>query len=124
MSPWDAEAIPDGDLVFRRVYRGYFENSGKVKPKAFANLGNGMSVYWEKYCTPQDVRSKGQVLADTAVLSMRADKIRGIPGQELVHTPTDDERAHSDVVGEKDPGVRVLFTRIYTLEVPLDTPPQ
>lgn len=48
---------------------------------------------------------------------MNVGEVRGIPEQIVKHTPDleDNNRAHTDVFGEKDEEVRVLFGRITKL---------
>jgi hypothetical protein len=52
---------------------------------------------------------------------MTVDEVRRIPGQVVQHSPLPENRAHTDVIGnkKKDPEVRVKFTRISHIVISL-----
>jgi hypothetical protein len=54
-----------------------------------------------------------------AVIAMGVGEVRRIPGQSVKHTPQQENRAHSDVFGEKDEEARVQLNRIATMVLPL-----
>jgi len=122
-SAWPSEEIPDGDLLFMRVHRQYFNPDGSIQPGVFKNQGEGMSTDWSKYADPEYTRSQGRMPEENGVISLIAGDARHIPGQIVVHTPDriKNNRAHTDVYGEKkkDPEIRVRFSRICRLVLPL-----
>ena len=123
---WESEAIPDTARLFMRVHRQNIDENGKLKPGAFRNLpkelpGSGMSTDWEKYTTPDETQQRARTPADNAVIQLLCGDIRNIPGQTVVHTPNRElnNRAHTDVFGEKTPEVRLKLMAIYQMVIPL-----
>jgi hypothetical protein len=129
---WPSEPIPDEDYLFFRVHRQRIKN-GEVRPSAFQNRpteNDGMSTDWEKYSTAQESLNRAPAPDDNAIIRLSVAKIRKIPGQTVVHTPIQPNvnptipagnRAHTDVFGEKEknPEVRTLLTRAWTMVIPL-----
>src|SRR5690349_19892275 len=111
---WPIEEIPDADQLFLRVHRKTWYREGQVDPGAFTNHGGAMSCDWEKYGTAAITRAGSPRNPPEAyvVVSLRAGPIRGIPNQTVVHSPSEHNRAHSDVAGEKDPETRVKLRRV------------
>jgi len=120
---WEGEEIPDEDFLFMRVHRDYWDDEGEPIPKAFRNhpkkIG-GMSTDWQKYSTPEETRQRGREGAANIVIQLLTGTVRKIPDQSVVHTPDieNNNRAHSDVLGEKTTEVRERFMQIYR-KVPL-----
>lgn len=112
---WESESIPDGDLLFRRVHKQYVVN-GELQPNAFSDQGPGMSAHWQRYCTPQRARSKAKVPADNGIVSLRTGSVRDIP-LEVSHTPSQNDRSHTTVMGEKTAAVRVKLWKLANWEV-------
>jgi hypothetical protein len=115
---WPKEAIPDEDHLFMRVHYKWTDGGIPI-PGAFRDHNGGMSTDWEKYSTPQNTQQRGRKPDENGVIKMRVQKIRAIANQSVHHTPVQntppkpDNRAHTDVVGEKDTQSRLQFTRIY-----------
>ena len=80
-----------------------------------------MSTDWEKYATANECRNRAKAPADNAVIRVNAGRIRRIPGQTVEHAPIPENRAHTEVYGDKksDPEVRVRFLQLSTIEIPL-----
>ncbi len=95
---WPVESIPDVDNVFMRAHRMHFRN-GQLQPGVFRQHGDGMSVDWEKYTTPQETRHRAAKPPDNAVLGATAGGIRKIGGLQVQHKPERINRAHSNVLG-------------------------
>ena len=112
LTPWPVERIPDSDSLYMRVHRAWLKPNGNVARGAFQNHGRGMSTDWSKYSTAEDTRGRGKSPPDNAVVRMVAGQVRAIPGQRVEHSPLLENRAHADVVGEKDTEIRVLLGRI------------
>jgi hypothetical protein len=119
MTAWPAETIPDTDDLFMRVHR-LWTRGGVPLPGAFQNRDGGMSTEWDRYSTPDGTRSRGRVPADNGVVKMHIGTVRALPNQMVVHTPESTNRAHTDVLGEKDEEVRLKFVRICSWVI---TPP-
>jgi len=71
-----------------------------------------MSVDWEKYSTRLETRDRAKTPKENGVVSLNVGGIRAVPGQSVLHTPILENRAHTDVLGEKSPEARVLLRRI------------
>ena len=125
---WAAEVIPDTDSVFMRAHRSHFWN-GELGPGVFRKQGEGMSVDWARYASPQATKSRGKTPNDNAVIIMPVLGIRQIRDLTVEHTPNRQQanRAHSDVYGLPEGGeelteVRVLLRRIADIAIPLTNP--
>ena len=120
---WPSEEIPDESSLWMRVHRQRVRN-GDIRPNAFANKptdDDGMSTDWEKYSTPQETQNRAKVPSDNAVIQLNVGEVRKLPAQTVVHTPDhkNNNRAHTDVFGEKHPEVRVKLSRICKIVIPL-----
>lgn len=116
---WPQEQIPDNDILFRRVHRNELRN-GMPIPRVFRNDGLGMSTGWNKYSSAEEACQRGRQAADMyGVIEMTVGDVRNIPGQLVYHTPdlVNNNRAHSDVTGDKDEEVRIKFRRIYRFAI-------
>jgi hypothetical protein len=121
--PWITENIPNQDKIYMRVHRNMIKN-GQPSTGIFKNQPtstDGMSTDWEKYSTPEDTRNRVAPSKDPAnygVISMQVENVKNVPNQTVVHTPDipNNNRAHTDVFGEKDAEARVHFGRIFELE--------
>lgn len=140
---WKKEDIPDKSLLYCYVHK-----KGEVNPKtghllerAFRNTpydtGTDKSSDWNKYSTPEETRQR---LAqqpkqsggfkkpdDYCVLQLSVRIIRTeIPSQTIEHDPIQndqvlpDNRAHTKIIGDKDPEVRLKFVDIYEWVIPPD----
>ncbi len=79
-----------------------------------------MSVDWEKYSTPAQSQAIAKTPAKNAIVSLRAGEVRQIQTLRVEHEPRRDNRAHSEIFGEKDPEVRVKLSRLITWEIRLE----
>jgi hypothetical protein len=98
-----------------RVHITWRKRNGDIAPSAFKNHGAGMSTDWAKYATPEATRNRHREPAKNAVVSLVAGEVRRIPGQAVEHSPLPENRAYTDVLGEKDEEVRLLLRRAATL---------
>ena len=122
---WPSEEIPDDNSLWMRVHRQRVRN-GEIRPNAFVNRPtetDGMSTNWEKYATPQQTQNDANVPNDNAVIQLIVGEVRKLPGQTVDHTPDIERnnRAHTDVFGEKSEEVRVKLSRICKIVIPLKT---
>lgn len=97
------------------VHKTWLKPDGTLATGAFQNRGGAMSTDWSKYATPEETRQRRRTPADNAVVSMNVGKVRAVPGQSVTHTPLPENRAHTDVLGEKDEEARVLLRRASTI---------
>jgi hypothetical protein len=125
IGPWPAEALPDDGLLYYRVHRTQAVGNA-VRPGAFANRPNarpsppnGMSTSWTKYSTAVETQQGGRIPSDNGVVSLIAAAVRGIGGQTVEHTPRQENRAHTDVFGEKSPEVRLKLARLVNWVIPV-----
>lgn len=133
---WKQEDIPDEAILYCYVHKIGEVNSKTGDPleRAFRNTpydtGTDKSSDWNKYSTPEETRQR---LAkqpkrsggfknpdDYCVLQLSVQKIRTeIPSQTIEHDPIQnnpvlpDNRAHTKIIGDKDPEVRLKFVDIY-----------
>jgi hypothetical protein len=122
--PWQSEDIPDADSLWMRVHRMWFDSQGNISPSSFQNRPtdqDGMSTDWQKYADPEDTRSRAKKPQDNAVIRLVVGQVRQIPDQSVVHTPDSktNNRAHTDVFGQKHPEARVKLSRICKIVIPL-----
>ena len=118
VSAWEPEFIPDRHRLFMRVHR-IFMSHGQPAPSVFRDHQGGMSTDWEKYSSPEQTRLRASKPDENGVLSLVTGKVRELPGLRVAHTPIASNRAHTDVLGKKDPEVRVKLSRIYKWEIPV-----
>jgi hypothetical protein len=108
---WPKEVISDADHLYMRVHEVFVSDEG-VAPGAFKDHQGGMSTDWEKYSTPEETRQRAKEPLRNGVIQLVAGSVRGIPGLSVEHTPSLDNRAHTDVFGQKSPEVRLKLKRI------------
>ena len=119
---WEKEEIPNKDTLYRWVKKDQVDGD-LVFPQAFKNLGQGMSTDWSEYSTPEKTKNRvakfGYNPKEYGVISFVAGEVRKIEMQIVEHTPSksSNNRAHTDVKGEKTTEIRVLFSRIYNWEI-------
>ena len=118
------EEIPDADALFMRAHRNLLRD-GQIVPGVFRAQGEGMSVDWSKYASPEETQKRARKPIDNAILALIAGEIRSAVGLAVNHTPQPDNRAHSDVllpqVDEDLTEARIKLGRIATLAIPLDS---
>ena len=75
-----------------------------------------MSTDWAQYSTPQETqsRAKSSPPRDNGVLKLNVGGVRAIEGLSVQHTPLEENRAHTDVFGDKkaNPKVRLMLKRL------------
>lgn len=124
---WPTEPIPDADFLLMRVHRVDLDPVGVPKPGAFKNRpdgAEGMSTNWDRYATPQSTRESGRKPGgEYAVVSLCVGPVRQVPGQAVEHRPLPDNRAHSEVVGTKDPEVRLALRELHIVVLQADPEP-
>ncbi|HEX9918161.1 MAG TPA: hypothetical protein VGA87_03280, partial [Pyrinomonadaceae bacterium] len=83
----------------------------------------GMSTDWARYTTPAITQQGGRKPPEEyAVITLPVGATRAIPQQTVVHEPLPEDRAHTEVFGEKkSTEVRERFMQIYQMLVPLGT---
>lgn len=116
---WLAEQIPEKDWLYMGIHKNLLTPDGNVPPGAFRNHANGMSTDWSRYSTPTQTRERRRTPSDNLVVQMVVGVVRAIPGQLVEHTPLPENRAHTDVSGEKTVEARVLLRRSATIVLPL-----
>lgn len=116
------EEIPDADALFMRAHRNLLRD-GQIVPGVFRVQGEGMSVDWSKYASPEDTRMRARKPLDNGVLAMIAGKIRSEASLAVNHSPENENRAHSEIILPQDDEdlteARIKLRRIATLVIPL-----
>lgn len=115
---WPVETIPSVDQVFMRVHKSFYPNA-RLNPGVFRDHEGGMSVDWDRYSTAEEAHRRCRITADNGIVSMPVGGIRGIQGLSVQHEPLTDNRAHSEIFGDKTPERRVLLSRLIRWEVAL-----
>jgi hypothetical protein len=120
IAPWPIEVIPDEDSLYYRIHRQWVSEN-RPRPSAFQDRGGAMSTDWCKYATPEEARGRAPKPDDNGVVGLGVGDVRGLEGQSVHHTPdqTHENRAHTDVRGEKTPEVRVKLSRLAAWEIEL-----
>ncbi len=90
--------------------------SDEIPQGAFRDQGGGMSTDWEKYSTAEETRKRAQKSPpeDNGVLRLNVGGVRAINPLSVEHKPEPDNRAHTEVLGDKkkDPEVRLRLQRL------------
>jgi len=115
---WPKEDIPDDGVLYMRLHRAW-TSSGEPIPGAFRNIVDGMSTDWDRYSTPEETRQRARAPSDNAVIALVVGQVRTVPGQTVEHAPLPDNRAHTNVMGEKSAQVRLMLMRLYRMALPL-----
>lgn len=119
---WDSEIIPDEDILYYRIHKNFIVE-GELSPGVFRNGGQAaMSTDWSKYSSAEEtknrVRDNNKDPDNYGVVEFSTGQVRGIP-QEVTHTPSRNNQAHTSVSGEKSPEARLKFMEIYEWSIPL-----
>ena len=111
---WPEEPIAVAEVLYMRVHRS-FVSAGQLQVGVFRDQGDNMSTDWQKYATPAETRARAKVPADNGVIAMVAGDIANIDGLSVRHRPdiVRQNRAHTGVIGDKSPRVRLLLGRVY-----------
>jgi hypothetical protein len=120
MNDWIPEQIPDQDCIFMRVHQGYVKD-GDLIPGVFRDHGRGMSTDWEGHANPFETRARAKKPEENGVISLVVGAVRQEVRLLVEHAPDEAtrNRAHTEVVGEKTPRVRVLLHRMFRWEIAL-----
>lgn len=125
INPWEVEEIPDQDILFYRIHQNWIPN-GILNPAAFRNTkpSNGMSTDWDRYSTARDTRRRNPNKPPTnyAVVRLEVGEVKKVPDQTVVQSPKPDNRAHTDVFGDKTPEARIKFSRLADYVYRVDDP--
>lgn len=113
---WQVEHIPDEDSVYMRAHKDFLRN-GLLQPGVFREHNGGMSVDWDKYCTPHETRSRAKNPSVNAVIEMDVGKIRRIQALDVIHRPKPENRAHSEVIGLPTESENLTETRALLRDV-------
>ena len=111
-----------------RVHRNNVSTSGEPNAVALRDHSPpeggrpGLSTDWCRYSNPQETQARTGRPEKYGVVAMLAGTVRTIPGLTLEHDPLPDNRAHSNIYGDKkDQEIRVRLTRC--LEWVIAVPP-
>jgi hypothetical protein len=115
---WPQENIPDSAAVFMRVHRTYCLE-GALIPGVFRDHEGGMSVDWDRYASAEETRQRARRPDDNGVIALGVGAVRSVEGLSVAHGPIPANRAHSQVLGEKDEERRLKLSRLYTWKIPL-----
>ncbi len=123
MSLFEKENILDKCHVFYRLHQSFFNKKGKLSPGVFQDRGNGMSVDWKKYSTPEETQMRAPKNPKlNKIGELNVGEIRKIE-LKVEHTPDEltRNRAHSDVFGTKSEKVQLALwelcqNKIYTIQ--------
>ncbi|HEX7478903.1 MAG TPA: hypothetical protein VF331_13945 [Polyangiales bacterium] len=118
---WPPEEIPNAHTIFLRVHRSFIGPDGAPTPGAIKDHGGGMSTNWAKYCDAQAARQRAKTPRDNGVLSFNVGTVRSSP-QTVEHTPTADDRSHTDVFGEKTAAIRLRLLESFNWAIQLNDP--
>jgi hypothetical protein len=113
---WQIEQIPDEDAVYMRVHKDFLRNR-VLQPGVFREHNSGMSVDWDKYSTPQETRNRAKNPLVNAVIEMDVGKVRRIQELDVIHQPTPENRAHSEVIGLPTESETFTETRARLLDI-------
>ncbi len=126
LTEFEKEDIPDVDLLYLRVPKACQEE-GELAPAAFRDREPpkgapgepGMSTHWSRYATPKSAHGRSRHPERTGVVRMIVGEVRAIPRLTVQHTPTADDRSHTDVFGPKDTESRLRLTRCCEWVIPI-----
>lgn len=134
------EEIPQGDRVYQRVARNVMENlnwSELNVGRQFREHGTGMSVEWNKYAEPHQVRSRRgarKPASEYGVIRLKVKEVRQ-NGMLVEHDPLGPDhefgpnQAHAEVRGinfpdgTPDPEKQMKLSRLAKVVLWPDNPP-
>ena len=110
------EIIPDDNELYMRVHKNHYDK-GVILTGCIKNHGGGMSTDWKKYAkSPYYTRNgchEGKNPLDYGIIKFISRDVREIPFQEIIHSPSYNNKAHTNIVGDKsDVEIRIKFVRI------------
>lgn len=116
---WPIESIPNDDTLYMRVHKNMINpgsTNERPRPNVFRDQCGSMSTDWAEYSRPEDTKNRGRVPDENAVVLMNVGAVRDISLQ-VQHAPIQPRgsgipnRAHTEVIGDKSPEVRVRLSR-------------
>ena len=120
MNKWPTEEIPDTDVLYYRIHKRRYQETSRalpadapkdeLPPNLFKFIKGDLSVDWSKYATPQESKDRTRVPADNGIVEFESGDVRA-RAHKVVHTPEQNNRAHSSVRGD-EPEVRITLSRI------------
>lgn len=129
MPPTDDPSIADETKLHRGVASQHVvrdQNQDRLRPSSAAFSHEEMSVLLDDRldASGRTPREAAEGLPQEFLASLRAGFVRG-HNQIVVHSPTDREPAHGDVVGRKTKPIKRAFARTAVWEVcpPVDFEP-
>lgn len=120
MVMWPEEIILDPHILYLRVHDNNVRD-GKLIPGSFKEHGEGekkgMSTDWSKYSTVLDSLSRAKSPAKNSIVSFITGLLRYYT-LTVLHSPEDNNRAHTDVKGadQLEVRVRLKLLNIYDWE--------
>ena len=112
------EEIPDEDRLFRRIHESQLKRGTISRRMGFKYDADGISVDWEKYITPEEVRTRcaRKPAREYRVVSLVAGKVREINNSEVRHAPISTNecvnRAHALITTEDESDRLELQTQL------------
>ena len=76
-----------------------------------------MSTDWQRYSSVEGARQRARKPHETAIVSLVAGDVRRIDSQCVQHAPIPDNRAHTNVIGDKSTKVRQRLVDTCKLEL-------
>ena len=115
---FEVEEIPNDHDLYMRIHKTFYKD-GILQPGVFRKHGEGMSTDWNRYSTPVETQLRAiRNPMNNGIIRLNVGATREIPNQTVKHTPEDNNRAHTDVFGEKkNPKIRIEFIRISKWEI-------
>ena len=112
---WPVEEIPDNDSLYMRVHKTYLTGEG-LNPGVFNDKEGGMSTDWNRYSTPQQAQGRAKTPAHNGIISLNVGGVREAQ-MTVSHEPISQNRAHTEVIGEKDSEARLKLLRLARWEI-------
>lgn len=111
MSKYPVEQIPGKDFLFKFVNKKHYYEGELIMSLVFKDIDGGMSTDWSKYANPSFTKNRARNPEDNGVLKMNVQEVRDLT-LTVEHTPKDDNRAHTDVIGDKTQQIQLELSRI------------
>lgn len=110
---FNIENIPDAGQLFMRVHKNFCIDGQSILPGVFRDHEGTMSTDWSKYSIAEQTKSRGRIPEDNGVIVLSSvGDIRKKQPLMVNHSPIyPSNRAHTDVVGDKDEEVRIHLKR-------------
>ena len=89
--------IGDNEYVYRKILDKYYDDDKGVASAAF--YGDDLSVDWSMFTSPSDSFARPPV--SRCIVQLQARHPRKV-GQQVLHTPKQDNYSHSSIIGDKE----------------------